>query len=52
MIFLDFSNGQFDCFYEERYKTFKAKKILKGSLDLISSPSPLMKIQINGGELL
>ena len=28
----------------------KVKKILKGSLDLIQSPSPSMKIQIIAGE--
>ena len=28
---------------------FKVEKILKGSLDLIPSPSPSMKIQIMGG---
>ena len=31
-------------------RPFKVEKILKGSLDLISSPSPLVKIQIRGGE--
>ena len=29
----------------------KVKKILKGSLDLISSPSPSVKIQIIGGKV-
>ena len=30
--------------------TCKVKKILKGSMDLISSPSPSVKIQIMGGK--
>ena len=30
---------------------FKVKNILKGSLDLISSPSPSVKIQIMGGKV-
>ena len=30
---------------------FKVEKILKGSLDLISSPSPSVKIQIIGGKV-
>ena len=29
----------------------KVEKILKGSLDLISSPSPSVKIQIMGGKV-
>ena len=29
----------------------KVEKILKGSLDLIPSPSPLVKIQIMGGKV-
>ena len=29
---------------------YKVEKILKGSLDLIQSPSPLVKIQIIAGE--
>ena len=33
------------------YKGSKVKKILKGSLDLISSPSPSVKIQIMGGKV-
>ena len=32
-------------------KIGKIEKILKGRLDLISSPSPLMKIQIIGGKV-
>ena len=31
--------------------TFKIEKILKGSLDSISSPSPSVKIQIMGGKV-
>jgi hypothetical protein len=30
---------------------FKVEKILKGSLDTIPSPSPLVKIQIMGGKI-
>ena len=37
----DFNFGPFD---------LKVKNILKGSLDLIQSPSPLEKIQILGGK--
>ena len=29
----------------------KVEKILKGSLDLISSPSPSVKIQVMGGKV-
>ena len=30
---------------------YKVEKVLKGSLDSISSPSPLIKIQIMGGKV-
>ena len=42
----------FDCF-ESKVKALQGKveKILKGSLDSISSPSPSMKIQIMGGKV-
>ena len=33
-----------------RQNFFKVEKILKGSLDWIPSPSPLVKIQIMGGK--
>jgi hypothetical protein len=32
-------------------KSRKVEKILKGSLDLIPTPSPLVKIQIMGGKV-
>ena len=45
-IFLDSCiNRSYGCFMN------KAEKILKGSLDLISSPSPSAKIQIMGGKV-
>jgi hypothetical protein len=32
-------------------KTSKVEKVLKGSLDLIPSPSPSVKIQVIGGKV-
>ena len=37
---------------KNRQIVFKVEKILKGSLDLISSPSPSVKIQNMGGKSL
>ena len=37
--------------YAENKGGIKVEKILKGSLDLISSPSPSVKIQIMGGKV-
>ena len=36
---------------EQYKKSFKVGNILKGSLDLIPSPSPSVKIQIMGGKV-
>ena len=36
--------------FDIKYNT-KVEKILKGSLDLIQSPSPSVKIQIMGGKV-